>query len=85
MILYLTFSIPLLILQQTRMTLCGHHVSETVDFDCHKKGHPYSLLALIFYVQVLVQTLYFAPLLACTQAPVKLLGFSFGLLYALYL
>ena len=41
--------------------------------------------ALIFYVQVLLQTLYFAPLLACVNAPVKLLGYSLGLLYAMYL
>ncbi|XP_065910607.1 stimulated by retinoic acid gene 6 protein-like [Dysidea avara] len=39
---------------------------------------------LIFYVQVLLQTLYFAPLLACVNAPVKLLGYSLGLLYAMY-
>ena len=65
------------------MTLHGHHVSEATNFVT--KAFSCSLLALIFYVQVMLQTLYFAPLLVCTHTPVKLLGFSFGLLYALYL
>lgn len=43
------------------------------------------LLALIFYGQVFLQTLYFFPLLACTHAPVEIMGYSFGLIYSLYL
>ena len=41
--------------------------------------------ALIFYAQVFIQSLYFAPLLACVNTPIKLVGFLFGLLYSCYL
>lgn len=40
---------------------------------------------LIFYGQVILQSLYFAPLLVCTHAPIEVMGYFFGLLYSLYL
>lgn len=85
MTFYPIYSTPLLTLSPMVMILYGLHVSYEVDCEHHKIILFYCFVAFIFYAQVLLQAVYFSPLLACVHAPFKFLGYSLGLLYSSYL